>query len=263
MDGRHLRRNYGKTRRTFPQCTRCPDATHVLKCSEGLPYLDKIRSSIKAFPSLRHLASWMEVSSAETRYIHLSQRLPERMERLHRVRVCQVDLRKGAIPTQTHFTDSVSLSEALAAGGRPSDKFDARIYVAEDLSTSVIESFGSAFDVDPFFWKAHIDDYLWSTVASESADIKSLDLVTRKRSYLNLQYLRPRYYGSTTSFENATRQAGNFNVLRQLDSDRSRASIQDGNGAAAALMRAKASLWIRPNKRTEEGVLGNVYRPQR
>ena len=175
---------------------------------------------MKAFPSLRHLVSWMEVSTSATRFKYLSQNSPERKERIQRVRVCQVDLKKKATPISTHFTDAKAVSEALTSEGERSSKPDVRIYVVEDLSRDVVELFGQKFGIDPHFWKSHIDDYLWWTARQETVEIRSLDLLTRARPYLTLQYLRPRYYASTTSFEKATKQAAIFNVLRQLDGDR-------------------------------------------
>ena len=200
----------------------------------------------------------MEVSTAVTRCKYLSENATERNERAHRVRVCQLDLKKGEKATQTHFTDSVALTEALSADALSPIASDARIYVVEDLSRDAIEALGSAFKVDPHLFKAHIDDYLWSGAMSEAVEPRNLDLVIRKRSYFTLQYLRPRYYRNTASFERATKHAATFNVLRHLDSDRSRDSMKNDSGAAAALMRAKASLWIRPGATLQAGLLGSI-----
>lgn len=76
-------------------------------------------------------------------------------------------------------------------------------------------------------------------------ELKHLDVLSRQQSHFRVSYLRPRYYRDTASFEKATIQAGKFNVLRQLDSDRSRESSMNDAGAVATLMRAKASIWTR------------------
>lgn len=171
-----------------------------------------------------------------------------------------MDLKKGENLAPIPYTDRATLESALAAVDSSTDQPDARIYVVEDLSTDILEVFGEKFGIDPFFWTAHIDDYFYSLPTSETAEIRSLEVVNAKRPYFTMRYLRPRYYRSTASFETAIKQAGKFNVLRQLDSDRGRQSIKDEEGAGTALMRAKTSLWIQP-KTNNKCMTGNASLP--
>lgn len=195
----------------------------------------------------------MEVSTTVTRYKYLSQHMLERDERAHRVHVCQVDFKQGKAPKLKHLTSRVELCEALVA---QQSALDARVYVVEDLSRDMIELLGSTLDIDPHFFRAHVDDYMWNTQTKDAVERKRLDMLCRKQSHFRVRYLRPRYYRDTASFVKATKQAGQFNVLRHLDSDRSRDSLQDDVGAVATLMRAKASLWVRSNCTADQGALG-------
>ena len=101
---------------------------------------------------------------------------------------------------------------------------------------------------------------MWNAIKADAVERRSLDLVSRQRSYFTLRYLRPRYYPTTDSFKKATKQAARFNVLRQLDSDRSRENLRGEDGSAVTLMRAKTSLWVRPKSPTDKGVLGEKAR---
>jgi hypothetical protein len=86
---------------------------------------------------------------------------------------------------------------------------------------------------------------MWNTATGDAVELKHLDVLSRHQPHFRVSYLRPRYYRSEEEFEEATIQAGRFNVLRQLDSDRSRESLMNDVGAVATLMRAKASIWTR------------------
>ena len=208
------------------------------------------------------MCNTLAVSTSVSRYRYLSGKESERNERATRVRVCQLELIPGQPPTQNRFTDSDSLKAALSSTDLASRDDSARVYVCEDLSRDVIELFGSAFNVDPHFWRSHVNDSMYNTLAGDASELSRLDLVTRKSSFYTMQYLRPRYFRSTTSFQRATKEAAQFNVIRQLDSDRSRDIWKDENGAAATLQRAKASVWIRPDRRDNKSVIGKIANPQ-
>ena len=198
----------------------------------------------------------MEVSTCVSRHEYLSKHESERQERAHRVRVTQVDLKKGQAPVKHEFNSRVKLSAALSGPNLQASDPDERVYVVEDLSRDVIELLGSAFNVDPHFFRSHVNDHTYNTVTVGAAERKCLDIVSRRQSHFTLRYLRPRYYRNTTSFEKAIREAARFNVLRHVDSDRSRDYLKDQNGAAVTLMRAKTSLWIRPESSKNINVLG-------
>lgn len=188
----------------------------------------------------------MEVSTSNSRHTYLSENSHtqnERLERLRRTHVTQIDFRQGCEPEKHEFVSSSALEQALNEADTAESVPNARIYIVEDLSTKVIEAFGSRFNIDPHFFRSHVNDYMWNTVAGDAVERRDLDVVCRRRSHFMLQYLRPRYYRNTSEFEWAVEQAGRFNVLRQLDSDRSREYLMNDAGAAACLMRAKLSFW--------------------
>jgi hypothetical protein len=172
--------------------------------------------------------------------------------------VTQIDFRQGHAPEKRDFFSSSSLEEALKGTNASTSDPDARIYIVEDLSTKMIEIFGSKFNIDPHFFRSQVDDYMWNTVAAEAAEPGDLDVVCRRRSHFMLQYLRPRYYRNTSEFEWATEQAAKFNVLRRLDSDRSREYLMGDKGAASCLMRAKMSLWTRSTSSNQRFPIGTV-----
>jgi hypothetical protein len=187
----------------------------------------------------------MEVSTALSRHTYLSENEEDRRERAQRIRVTQIDFRQSKIPRTRDITDSDALKESLDDANADPNSSDARLYVVEDLSRDMIELFGSKFDIDPHFFRLHLNDYMWNDIASNKIEPRDLDVVSRERSHFMFQYLRPRYYRNIPSFVQATIETGKFNVLRQLDSDRSRRYLMNTKGAAVCLMRAKLSLWFR------------------
>ena len=198
----------------------------------------------------------MEVSTSVSRHTYLSENLPARSERARRVHITQIDFKKGQEPERIEYNDRISLNAALNSTTVPSIHPEARIYVVEDLSRDMIELLGAKFNVDPHFFRSHLNDYMWNAVVVDGVEGRDLDIVRRKRSHFMLQYLRSRYYRDTKAFENALEQSANFNVLRQIDSDRSREYLMDKSGAAVCLMRAKTSLWTRKSSSNEPFALG-------
>ena len=97
----------------------------------------------------------MEVSTSVSRHKYLAMNESNRQERAHRVRVTQVDFKQGRPPTQEVFNDRTSLHEAVSTTTQPPNGFDTRVYVVEDLSLDVVEILGSAFNVDPHFFRSH------------------------------------------------------------------------------------------------------------
>lgn len=111
---------------------------------------------------------------------------------------------------------------------------------------------GGHYNIDPLFFASHIGDYLFHNTRDRWVELPSLDIDARKMSHFCLGYLRARYFETEEDFDEAERQTGKFNVLRRLDSDRSRKRLQgsllDLKHASVALSRAKTSLWVRPRK---------------
>ena len=142
---------------------------------------------MKAFPELRYLKDWMEVSTSLSRHAYLSENNNaqlERLERLQRTHVTQIDFRQGHEPQKYDFISSSSLEQALNENNPSTSDPDARIYIVEDLSSKVVEMLGSKFNIDPHFFRSHVNDYMWNSVSGDAVERRDLDVVCRRRNNL-------------------------------------------------------------------------------
>ncbi|CZT16050.1 uncharacterized protein RCC_01890 [Ramularia collo-cygni] len=223
------------------------------------PYLRHIKklSQWKTWHHLEYLAHWMEVTAAppKWKFLRKGPGLQSREERAMRTKVCRVDFTNGAPPDHKVFDDSKKLKNALQQSPQSSEHIHTRLLIVEDLSRDVVEMLGEFYDVDPLFFLSHINDYLFHNTRDRWVELPNLDIDARNRSHFTLQYLRPRYFEDEDSFKKAERESGMFNVLRRLDSDRSRLKLQNGlldrAGASVTLIRAKTSVWIKPRSAGE------------
>lgn len=193
----------------------------------------------------------MEVSAAPPKWKFLRRSgLESRKERAERTHVCKIDYTNGHPPQQTIFTDTHNLKSALESSPQSSQEVQTRLLIVEDLSRDVVEMLGEYYDIDPLFFLSHINDYLFHNTRDRWVELPNLDIDARNRTHFSLQYLRPRYFEDEESFKTAEFQSGTFNVLRRLDSDRSRLKLQNGlldrEGASTTLIRSKTSLWFKP-----------------
>ncbi|KAI2638907.1 hypothetical protein GGS26DRAFT_362108 [Hypomontagnella submonticulosa] len=199
----------------------------------------------------------MEVSTSPTKW-QLIRGLPHetlsriRNERASRTKVAVVDFVPGKeTPSMKQITNSKGLADCLNETATPNAT---RLYVVEDLSRDVIEHLGSKLDIDPQFFREHINDYTWYNVRDPWVELPDLNIVSRTRPYFRLTYIQPRYFGTLDSLKRARKQAGRFNVLRRLDEDNDHGSLFDDNNAMVALVRSKASLWIRPASEDQQAI---------
>lgn len=114
---------------------------------------------------------------------------------------------------------------------------------------------GGHYDIDPLFFASHIGDYLFHNTRDRWVEPPFLDVDARKMPHFCLSYLRAMYFETEQDFNEAEKQSGKFNVLRRIDSDRSRNRLQnsllDLEDASVALSRAKTSLWVKPRESGE------------
>ena len=220
----------------------------------SMPYLAHIKSLAKGWPHLRYLADWMEVTMTPIMWKYLNAE--ERSERARRTRVAILDFDPEKETKRTDICSSVQLNEELQKPDTGPDNLHARLFVVEDLSRDVIEALGARFDIDPLFFRGHISDYLWYNTRDPWVELSDLELVARHRSFFHVQYVHARYFRSSQSLDRANEQANFFNVLRRLDGDRNHKTVLDEQGSSVAFVRSKSSLWIRPNKDHESGVVG-------
>ncbi|KAI8963719.1 hypothetical protein F5Y11DRAFT_346169 [Daldinia sp. FL1419] len=221
------------------------------------PYLQHIKSLSPAWPHLRYLAQWMEVTTSPTKWQLIRGLSPHRLneiqtERARRTNIAAIDLISGQpAPIINYIKTPESLAQSLDQQAVPGVS---RLYVVEDLSRDVVENLGTKLDIDPLFFREHINDYTWYNTRDPWVELPDLDIVSRDRPYFHLTYTQPRYFKTVEDLEEAHRQAGMFNVLRRLDSDNEHESPFDDKRATVALVRSKASLWIRPATASQQAI---------
>lgn len=216
--------------------------------SANMPYLSRLKTLQTAWPHLRHLRQWMEVTTSPDKWQLLKLLSPERLsnvryERARRTNVAVLDfIPNKPAPSDQRIKSRDELERHLDT---PVAKDATRLYVVEDLSRDVIELLGFKLDIDPLFFREHINDYTWYNTRDPWVELPDLDFVSRSRPYFHLAYTQPRYFKNEESYKKAIRQAGLFNVLRRLDVDLEHTSRFDKEEATVALVRSKVSLWIR------------------
>ncbi|ETS81772.1 hypothetical protein PFICI_06774 [Pestalotiopsis fici W106-1] len=223
-------------------------------------YLRHIKKLSRAWPHLRYLAQWMEVTTSPVKWEQMLQlgddRDNYRAERAARTNVAVVDFAKDSVEVVERIDQGDNLLKTLKT---PQPEGVNRLYIVEDLSRDMIEYFGRELDIDPLFFREHINDYLWYNTRDPWVELPDLDIVARERNFFRLSYVQPRYFSDIRSFQDAREEAGRFNVLRRLDDDGDHKALFDSEDAIVALLRSKASLWIKPqaegNDKGSTGVL--------
>ena len=220
------------------------------------PYLDFIKRVSKDLPHLEYLAHWMEVACSPPKWKFIKKCPTNRESRAAKCNVCVLNFDDGQSVDKAVFDNTADLQAALNLPLQKAEKAPIRLVVVEDLSRDVVELLGSTYDIDPLFFLSHIGDYLFHNTRDRWVELPDLDVDARQRSHFNVQYLRARYFKTPEDFDEAERESGSFNVLRRLDSDRSRKRLQnsllDVNGASVTLSRSKTSLWLNRRDSTPE-----------
>jgi len=180
----------------------------------------------------------------------------DKAERASRTKVAMLTFEPETHVHRVNFSDIRELSKALDRPDNKHNEANTRLFIVEDLSRDVIEALGARFDIDPLFFRGHISDYMWYNTRDPWVELPDLDIISRKRSYLHARYVQTRYFRSEDSLKRARWEAGGFNVLRRVDKDGNWVPDVDIPNSAVGLVRSRTSLWIRPNKCGEKGVLG-------
>lgn len=201
----------------------------------------------------------MEVTTSPLKWRHISAK--DRDTRAKRTRVALIDFPKdvNGKPERRTINGIEELHRLFAESTFNHNPDHSRLFVVEDLSRDVIEALGSAYDVDPLFWRGHISDYLWFNTRDPWVELEELPHITRSRNYFNFRYAHPRYFKGKETKQYARREAGSMNVLRRLDDDGINTHRLDEESAGVCLFRAKASFWIRPNTETQKHALGEIF----
>ena len=184
----------------------------------------------------------MRVTTAPPKRKFLTQQ--DMAERANRVKITVLEFCKGNT-LRYDFSTIEDLKPALSRF-HPDEDVNTRLFVVEDISTSVIEALGARFDVDPMFFRGYISDYTWYNTRDPWTELPEMDIVSRKRSYINVRYAHARYFRAKESYARARVQAGRFNVLRRVDRDETWVPGADTPGSSVGMVRSRMSFWSQP-----------------
>jgi len=201
----------------------------------------------------------MKVTTAPPKQKFLTEE--DRRERASRTKVAVLSFAPASHVQRIDINNSKDLSRVFATMQDSHENTNARLIVVEDLSQHVIEILGSRFDVDPLFFRGHISDYTWHNIRDPWVELPDLDIMSRKRSYLHVQYVQTKYFRDEASIKQAKWEAGGFNVLRRVDRDGNWVRNIDIPNSDVGLVRSRTSLWIKPNPHGEKGILGKSEGP--
>jgi hypothetical protein len=101
-----------------------------------------------------------------------------------------------------------------------------------------------------------MSDYMWYNTRDPWVELPELEILAAKRSYFHMRYVQPQYFRTQESVQGAEQELEGFNVLRRLNTGDDGSHTLDQLGSVVGMVCCKASLWIRPNKQNEAGVLG-------
>ncbi|KAH8821331.1 hypothetical protein F5884DRAFT_716358 [Xylogone sp. PMI_703] len=235
-------------------------------------YLTHIKSVSKAWPHLRYLADFMEVGTTVARWPTLKKDSDQRLQRFIKTKVTRIDYYKSGYIWSKEYTSPETLREGIKGEHQSTKEDDSRqlmLFIVEDLSREVIEILGSHFDIDPSFFREHIVDYAWYNIRDRWINHPALNVVTRRQRWLQLRFVRPRYFKTKESFKDGFKQAEEFNVNRRPDDDQNINSLWDDNNAVVGLTRSRASFWMKSeaknkgSKSKDEKKQGDERGPER
>ncbi|KAI1265120.1 hypothetical protein F5Y18DRAFT_58933 [Xylariaceae sp. FL1019] len=170
------------------------------------------------------------------------------MERKDRVKIAFVDFSDPENVSQKTCENELDLSSVLAQRARyeDGDKLN-QLYVVEDLSSKVMELLGAALDIDPFFFRSHLEDHTWFNITDDWIEMPELESQAYKRSFVTIKYMQPRFFEDASVSQAAKDQAGKWNVLRRIDFE---GQVKSGRNAwwensphEVGLLRRKVSIW--------------------
>ena len=195
------------------------------------------------WPSLRYLGDWMRVSTSPPQWRFLDA--GEMRERASRVKITLLEF-GSHLKIRHDITNIEDLAFHLSSDSYESEDAIARFFVVEDLSRDVIETLGSALDVDPMFFRGHISDYTWYNTRDPWTELPEMDLVSRFQSFFHVRYAQTRYFREPGSYARARLETGSFNVLRRINPDGNWIPGADIPGSDVGMVRCRMSFWVQP-----------------
>lgn len=198
----------------------------------------------------------MEVSTTPVRWKFLRENEAERQDRCNRTNIAILDFDQSGKSTSKSVTNIDELQAKLhhKENGNP-NKGSLRLLVVEDLSRGVIETLGSKFDIDPTYFRSHIDDYSWYNIRDRWMDPPSLKARRKHQNWTQVRFVRSRYFKTRESFQKGRDESNRFNVFRRPDNDQNQWPYMDGE-AVLGITRTKISIWVSKDDSTDSGITG-------
>ncbi|GAB1318327.1 ADP-ribose 1''-phosphate phosphatase [Madurella fahalii] len=220
-------------------------------------YLGFVQALSRQWPRLKYLADFIATGTSPKKALNLAPL--ELMERQARVKVALVDFTDPKEIMQQPCENREALAamvSSLRLEGGPNRN---RLFVVEDLSSTVIETLGAALDIDPAFFRDHLEDHTWYNIRDEWVEMPELESQSHGRSFVTLRYAEARYFENEAILEKAKERTGEWNVLRRIDTE---GQVKAGFNAwwedsphRVGLVRKKISIWARQDKNGWTGVL--------
>ncbi|UNI22289.1 hypothetical protein JDV02_008190 [Purpureocillium takamizusanense] len=225
---------------------------------EGV-YLRHVKNLSRQWPRLRYLAEFMEAGTVPKKSAALD--LNDVMQRRARVKVALVDFTDPHDIKQETFTTGEALARGLKNSFALTDTATKRnrLFVAEDLSSTSIEVLGAGLDMDPTFFRGHLEDHTWFNIKDDWVEMPELESQSQGRDFVTLAYMKPRFFEDESVSDRARDHAGEWNVLRRIDFE---GQVKSGKNAwwedsphEVGLLRSKVSIWSRQDDDGWTGVI--------
>jgi hypothetical protein len=205
----------------------------------------------------------MEVGTVHTRWEKLKDNLHEREERWSRTNVTIVTEKSESLPEFLVITDVgnlkyMTLASAPTRSMMPADEQCYRLFIVEDLSTQVIETLGSRYNIDPHFFREQLNDNAFYNVRSAWASTPTLFASKKRRKWFRIRNVRLRYHPSEISYANARLEASKFNIVRRLDDDCNNWQYQDVPGSVVSICRTRTTIWVGEDGKNNKNPVGIV-----
>lgn len=200
----------------------------------------------------------MQVSTTPLRWNEIRNNPKERERRVDKTTVTLIEYPSEGKPNVDFIDSPTRLKQVVDTLHNPSNQTPLKLFIVEDLSRPVIELLGARFDVDPFFFRDQIDDYIWHNTRDPWAVPPSLSSNLRRRKWFRLRNVRFRYHDSDEDFDASRLDAYLWNVLRRPDNDGNHWSYGDKDGAVVSMLRTRSAIWIGEDSRCGNSTVGIV-----
>ncbi|EFX04211.1 hypothetical protein CMQ_1139 [Grosmannia clavigera kw1407] len=212
---------------------------------DGL-YLRYVKELSGQWPRLKYLADFMQVGTAPKREEHMNNM--EKAERRERTKVAVLNFSNPESMTSTNCNSPSELAASLDKYLYDSENMKTSVlFLVEDLSTSVMEQLGKALDVDPTFFRNHLEDHTWFNIKDNWVDLPELGSQSQGRKFVTLRYMTTQFFEDEALAEEAKAETVNWNVLRRVDLE---SQVKSGDLAwwaesrhRVGILRPRMSIW--------------------